>query len=107
MTTCKWLIGMGLSLLAASAVAQAITVVSRGGSYGRASQRAILDPFAEETAIETRMADCSRGLAQIRAQVEAGRVHWDAVDLDLPDLVRGCDEGLLELGKLVCRLTYA
>ena len=97
MTTYKWLIGLGLSLLAVSALAQAITVVSWGGSYGRASQRAILDPFTEETGIETRMEDYNGGLAQIRAQVEAGRVHWDVVDLELPDLVRGCDEGLLEL----------
>ena len=34
-------------------------------------------------------------MAQIRAQVEMGNVFWDVVDLNMPDLVRGCDEGLL------------
>ena len=30
------------------------------------------------------------------AQVDSGAIHWDIVDLDLYDAVRGCDEGLLE-----------
>ena len=97
----RWLIALGLTTaIGASAVAQTLTVVSWGGSYGRASQQAVLDPFAEETGIRVRMEDYNGGLAQIRAQVEAGRVHWDVVDLELPDLVRGCDEGLLELVEI-------
>ena len=98
MATTRWLTAFAItSALALSAAAQTLTVVSWGGSYGRASQSAIFDPFTAETGIETRMEDYNGGLAQIRAQVEAGRVHWDVVDLELPDLVRGCDEGLLEL----------
>ena len=34
-------------------------------------------------------------LAQIRAQVDVGNVFWDVVDLEIADLVAGCDEGLL------------
>ena len=40
--------------------------------------------------------DYSGGLSQIRSQVEAGNVYWDIVDIQFPDLVRGCDEGLFE-----------
>ena len=43
------------------------------------------------------MEDFNGGLAEIRAQVETGNVHWDVVDLEAPDAVRGCDEGLLEV----------
>ena len=32
----------------------------------------------------------------MRAQVEAGNVTWDVVDLELSDAVLGCDEGLFE-----------
>ena len=93
----RWSMPFALLALAAGAAAQTLTVVSWGGSYGRATERAVLEPFTAETGIDVRVEDYNGGLAQIRAQVEAGRVHWDVVDLELPDLVRGCDEGLLEL----------
>lgn len=76
---------------------ESLTVVSWGGAYGRASKLAVLDPFSEETGIELRIEDYNGGLAQIRAQVETGNVHWDLVDMEIPDMVRACDEGLLEL----------
>ncbi|MCY4122810.1 MAG: ABC transporter substrate-binding protein, partial [Acidobacteria bacterium] len=47
-----------------------LTVVSWGGSYGRAVSRAYLEPFAAATGIEVRLDDYNGGLAQIRAQVE-------------------------------------
>ena len=78
-------------------LAQSITVVSFGGSYARASQEAYHKPFTEETGIEVRLEDYNGGLAQIRAQVDAGSVYWDVVDLNLDDAILGCDEGLFEL----------
>ena len=76
--------------------ADQLTVVSFGGSYARASQQAYHEPFTAETGIEVRLEDYNGGLAQIRAQVETGNVHWDVVDLNVADAVLGCDEGLLE-----------
>ena len=74
----------------------AITAVSWGGSYGRAFRAATMIPFTEETGIRVDMEDFNGGLAQIRAQVAVGAVHWDVVDLEIADAMRGCDEGLLE-----------
>ena len=88
---------LALGFLSAPLLAQSITVVSWGGSYARASQEAYHKPFTEETGIEIRLEDYNGGLAQIRAQVESGVVHWDVVDLELADAMRGCDEGLFEL----------
>ncbi len=76
--------------------AQSITVVSWGGSYGRAVDEGANIPFTEATGIRVRMEDYNGGLAQIRAQVDIGNIHWDVVDLEIADAVRGCDEGLLE-----------
>ena len=73
-----------------------LTVVSWGGSYAQAITRAYLEPFTAETGVEIRLDDYNGGLAQVRAQVETGNVHWDVVDLETPDAVSGCDEGLLE-----------
>ena len=81
---------------AVPAAADSLTVVSWGGSYGRASRLAVLEPFAKESGIEVQVADYNGGLAEIRAQVETDNVYWDVVDLEIQDLVQACDEGLLE-----------
>ncbi len=76
--------------------APSLNVVTWGGSYGRASTRAWFEPFSAATGIDIHVEDYNGGLAQIRAQVDVGNVHWDVVDMELADAVRGCDEGLLE-----------
>ena len=79
----------------AAAQDRSLTVVSWGGSYARACVKGFIERFEDETGIEVRVEDFNGGLAQIRAQVDVGNVYWDVVDLELADLVRGCDEGLL------------
>ena len=75
---------------------ESLTVVSWGGSYAHAIDKGYLEPFAAETGIDIRIEDYNGGLAQVRAQVETGNVHWDVVDLETADAVSGCDEGILE-----------
>ena len=79
----------------ASAQNQTITVVSFGGSYSRACEKGYHERFEAETGIDINFEDYNGGLAQIRAQVDVGNVYWDVVDLNVAELVRGCDEGLL------------
>ena len=76
---------------------EGITVVSWGGSYEAAARKALFEPFSAETGITVHVESYNGGLAQIRAQVETGNVHWDVVDLEFADAVKGCDEGLLEI----------
>ena len=92
---------LGLALAAwfapAAAFAQeSVTVVSWGGSYARACVLGYHERFVEETGVRINLEDYNGGLAQIRAQVEVGAVHWDVVDMDMDEAVQGCDEGLLE-----------
>ena len=93
-------VGSVTALLGVGAAAETLTVVSWGGAYERASRKAILEPFSAETGTEIAVEVYNGGLAQIRAQVETGNVYWDVVDLEWPDAVRACDEGLLELVAL-------
>ena len=89
---------MGLSVLSgAGALAgdRPLTVVSWGGSYARACFKGYHEAFTPRPH-RHQPRRLQRGLAQIRAQVDVGNVYWDVVDLEIPDLVRGCDEGLLE-----------
>lgn len=86
-------------LLIASTLANAqdsLTVVSWGGSYAKACDEGVFKPFTAQTGIEIKLEDYNGGLAEVRAQVDAGAVHWDVVDVELADGVRGCDEGLFE-----------
>ena len=76
---------------------ESVTVVSFGGSYAKACVEAYHMPFEEATGIKVNLADFNGGLAEIRAQVDAGSVHWDVVDLDEVDALTGCDEGVLEV----------
>ena len=75
---------------------RSLTIVSFGGSFGRASANAWFQPFKQQSGVNVDVVDYNGGLAQVRAQAEAGRVFWDVVDMDLADAVAGCDEGLLE-----------
>ncbi len=75
---------------------RSITLASWGGSYGRAVNEGINIPFTEKTGIGIEVMDYNGGLAQIRAQVQIDNIHWDVVDLEMADAIRGCDEGILE-----------
>jgi len=87
-----------LTAMAASpALAQDLTAVSFGGAYGAAQKEHMVDPFIEQTGTNVLFEDYSGGIAEIKAQVEAGNIQWDAVDIEVIDLERACSEGLLEV----------
>lgn len=90
-------------LFVASALASCIatandslTVVSYGGSLAAAQIEAVHKPFAKESGIKIISEDYSGGIAQVKAQVDTGKVTWDVVDMELPNAVRACNSGLLE-----------
>ncbi len=86
----------GMIAATAAQAAEAITVVSWGGAYTKSQVNAYHKPFTEKFGIKINSEDYNGGLAQIKAQVETGNITWDVVDLELADVIRGCDEGLLE-----------
>jgi putative spermidine/putrescine transport system substrate-binding protein len=85
-----------LILSASSAMAGSITAVSWGGAYTKSQIEAYHKPWTAKTGNTVVSEDYSGGLAEIKAQVSAGNVTWDIVDLEMSDAVRGCDEGLFE-----------
>jgi putative spermidine/putrescine transport system substrate-binding protein len=84
-------------VFAASAQADDLTVVSWGGAYTKSQVEAYHKPWSEKTGKKIVSEDYNGGIAEIKAQVEAGNVTWDIVDVELSDAVRACDEGLLEV----------
>ena len=82
--------------VAGTAAANDLTVVSWGGAYTKSQVEAYHKPWMEQTGKTIISEDYNGGLAEVKAQVEAGNVTWDIVDVELSDAVRGCDEGLFE-----------
>ncbi|MCP4072021.1 MAG: extracellular solute-binding protein [Hyphomicrobiales bacterium] len=91
------ILGAGLLIGATSANAGDITVVSWGGAYTKSQIEAYHKPWIAKTGNGIKSEDYSGGIAEIKAQVEAGNVTWDLVDVELSDAVRACDDGLLEV----------
>lgn len=86
-----------LLCLCAPALAQDLTVVSFGGAYGEAQHKHMIAPFEAATGKKLIFEDYSGGVAEMKAQVEAGTPLWDVVDVEMIDLKRACSEGLLEV----------
>ncbi|WP_411889545.1 ABC transporter substrate-binding protein [Yoonia sp. SDW83-1] len=86
-----------LALCASSVSAQDLTVTSFGGAYGAAQKEHMIDPFVAETGTNILFEDYGGGVAEMKAQVEAGNIQWDVVDIEVIDLERACAEGYLEV----------
>src|SRR5690606_26244977 len=80
-----------------AAAQQTLTVVSFGGAYGAAQQVHQINPYMEATGNNVLFENYTGGVAEIKAQVEAGKIQWDVVDIETIDLERACSEGLLEV----------
>lgn len=76
--------------------AHALTVISFGGASGDAMQQAYYTPFSQKTGVALTPGDYNGEFARIRAMVETGNVSWDLVEVESPELARGCFEGLFE-----------
>lgn len=73
-----------------------LTVVSWGGAYTRAQMMAVVRPYRETSGDWVAVEQYRGGLDEIEDQVASLNVTWDVVDLNLPDAIRACDQGLLE-----------
>lgn len=87
-----------VALGAAVAQDNTLTAVSWGGAYSQSQIKAYHEPYTEKTGVKILNEDKSaNALAGIRAQVEAGNVTWDVVDMLQADAQRACDEGIIEV----------
>ncbi len=73
-----------------------ITFVSFTGPYMRSQMLGFVRPYEEETGSRVFVEHYSGGINEIRNQVESANVVWDVVDLIESDMLRACNEGLLE-----------
>ena len=75
--------------------ADSMTIVSWGGAYSKSQLKAYHEPYQALTGITIVNDESSNeAVAKLRAMNEANNITWDLVDVEGPDAVRLCDEGL-------------
>lgn len=91
-------------ILAALAVAASLpalaqtqlTVVNFGGANGAAQKKAYFEPYEKANGAKIVGVEYNGEQAKIKAMVESKKITWDVVEVESPDIARGCDEGLFE-----------
>ena len=73
-----------------------LTVVNFGGANGAAQKAAYFEPFEKSGTAKIVAVEYNGEQAKIKAMVETKNVNWDVVEVESPDVNRGCDEGLFE-----------
>jgi putative spermidine/putrescine transport system substrate-binding protein len=93
--------GIAIAGMASSAQAVDLNIVSWGGAYTASQLNAYHKPYMKANPnVTLNSIDYSGGLAEMRAQTEAGNVTWDLVDVVLSDAITGCDEGMFRPIKM-------
>ncbi|ADU70044.1 ABC transporter substrate-binding protein [Pantoea sp. At-9b] len=82
--------------IALQAQAETLTVISFGGTNKDAQDKAFYKPFTAAGHGTIDAGEYNGEMARIRAMVETKQVGWDVVELETPELLRGCEEGLFE-----------
>ena len=73
-----------------------ISVMSFGGAYQTALRKAVFEPYAASSGIKVDEQEYGGEIAKIKAMIDSGNTTLDAVDVDSPTLLQGCDEGIYE-----------
>ncbi|WP_290874402.1 ABC transporter substrate-binding protein [Aquabacterium sp.] len=73
-----------------------LTVISFGGVNQKAQVKAFYEPFTKASKIAIAQGEYNGEQAKIKAMVDAGKVSWDVVEVESPELARGCEEGVYE-----------
>ena len=95
-STIKLLVVAAAIATTGSAQAEDLTVISFGGVNQKAQVKAFYEPFTKETKINIVQGEYNGEQAKVKAMVDANKVTWDLVEVESPDVTRGCDEGLFE-----------
>ena len=96
-----WIVGILVLVVAGTLwwlgrTAPVLTVATWAGTYERAQASAMFVPYSSQAWVDVRIAPYDGGLDELRGQVGAHRYDWNVIDLELPDAIAACSEGLLE-----------
>lgn len=81
---------------AGQALATELTLVSFGGANKAAQEQAFYGPWQKATGNKLIAGEYNGEMAKIKSMVDTNSVSWNLVEVESPELARGCDEGLFE-----------
>ncbi|MBU3057188.1 ABC transporter substrate-binding protein [Pseudomonas indica] len=73
-----------------------LTVISFGGANKDAQAKAYYQPFEAATGNKIIAGEYNGEMAKVKAMVDTNSVTWDLVEVESPELSRGCDEDMFE-----------
>jgi putative spermidine/putrescine transport system substrate-binding protein len=71
-----------------------LTIATWSGAYGEAQQRVMIDPFAKSTGYDVKTVTYDGAYETLERQKD--EPEWNVVDLNGAEMVRACNDGLLE-----------
>src|SRR5438445_807411 len=83
-------------LFGTCAGARDLTVTAWGGASQAAAQKVYFKPFVDKTGIKLQEDSWSGGIGVLRTKVQGGNASWDVVQVEVDELILGCEEGLFE-----------
>jgi putative spermidine/putrescine transport system substrate-binding protein len=86
---------VGLAVSAARADDR-LTVISFGGTNKVAQAKAFYQPWEAEGRGKIVAGEYNGEMARLKVMVDTRSVDWDVVEVELPELARGCEEGMFE-----------
>ncbi|UVE17382.1 polyamine ABC transporter substrate-binding protein [Pseudomonas sp. LS44] len=81
---------------AAPVLAVDLTVISFGGANKNAQVKAFYQPWEKAGNGKIIAGEYNGEMAKVKAMVDTNSVSWNLVEVESPELARGCDEGLFE-----------
>lgn len=88
-------LALGL-VCAGQATANSLTAVSFGGANKQAQVKAFYQPWEAAGHGRIVAGEYNGEMAKVKAMVDTNSVSWNLVEVESPELSRGCDEGLFE-----------
>ncbi len=90
-------LSLGLMCAANAMAATDLTVISFGGANKAAQTKAFYAPWEAQPGNGKIVAGEYNGeMAKVKAMVDTKSVSWDLVEVESPELSRGCDEDMFE-----------
>ncbi|HBX56953.1 polyamine ABC transporter substrate-binding protein [Pseudomonas sp. UBA2684] len=81
---------------ATPALAADLTVISFGGANKTAQTKAFYEPWEKSGSGKVIAGEYNGEMAKVKAMVDTNSVSWNLVEVESPELSRGCDEGMFE-----------
>jgi len=81
---------------ATPALAADLTVISFGGANKAAQVKAFYEPWEASGGGKVIAGEYNGEMARVKAMVDTNSVSWNLVEVESPELSRGCDEGMFE-----------